>query len=98
MLIYSNRYLVCFIILCISDFMPIATGYGSGSSGYPFIRGSLFSTRRRGFSDEALISAIEAVKAHTMNRFTAAKTFGVPKSTLFRIIDADGTIRGNYKC
>ena len=53
----------------------------------------MFTSRRRGFTNEALDDAVQAVKSRSMNRFRAAKTFGIPKTTLFRIVDADGNIR-----
>ena len=49
--------------------------------------------RRRGFTNEALEMAIQAVKSRAMNRFRASRTFGIPKTTLFRIVDADGNIK-----
>lgn len=52
-----------------------------------------YTRRRRGFTKEALDMAVQAIKSRAMNRFRAAVTYGIPKTTLFRIVDADGNLR-----
>ena len=53
----------------------------------------MYIDRRRCFTNEALVRAIEAVKSRAMNRVTAAKAFGIPPSTLCRKVDADGNMK-----
>ena len=57
----------------------------------------VISKRRSRYTTEDFEMAIQAVKSGAMNRFKAALTFGIPKTTLFRMVDADGNIKSNEK-
>ena len=68
--------------------VPIGTSI-SGVTASDFV----ITKRRHRYTKEALEMAIQAVKSRTMHRFKASQTFGIPKTTLFRIVDADGNIK-----